>query len=187
MALARHQPSLEAMQNHRLPRPRCTPWQCCRFFKRSSCRWRSSHCGMQRIHSEGSARGDGLRADGTFPKCMDAALSPLRASGMRILNYLDDWQILTPSRDTLLRHIDTLLRHLESLGLCVNMQKSILIPSQSITYLGVCFDSVEMRVSLSQERSATILSSLRHFRLGSSVHLKKFQRLLGHGIGVHGM
>ncbi len=115
----------------------------------------------------------------TFSKCMDAALSPLRASGMRILNYLDDWLILAQSQETLLSHIDTLLRHLESLGLCVNMQKSILAPSQSITYLGVCFDSVEMRARLSRERSAAILSSLRHFRLGSSVRLKEFQRLLG--------
>ncbi len=80
----------------------------------------------------------------TFSKCVDAALSPLRASGMRILNYLDDWLILAQSRDTLLSHIDSLLIHLESLGLCVNRRKSILAPSQSITYLGVCMDSLEM-------------------------------------------
>ncbi len=71
----------------------------------------------------------------TFSKCVDAALSPLRASGMRILNYLDDWLILAQSRDTLLSHIDSLLIHLESLGLCVNRRKSILAPSQSIMYL----------------------------------------------------
>ncbi len=29
----------------------------------------------------------------TFSKCIDAAPSPLRSSGMRILNYLDDWLI----------------------------------------------------------------------------------------------
>ncbi len=114
-----------------------------------------------------------------FSKCVDAALSPLRASGIRILNYLDDWLILAQSRDTLLSHIDSLLIHLESLGLCVNRQKSILAPSQSITYLGVCMDSLEMRARLSRERAAAILSYLRHFREGSSVHLKKFQRLLG--------
>ncbi len=43
----------------------------------------------------------------TFSKCLNAALSPLRASGMRILNYLHDWLILAPFRDTLLRYIDT--------------------------------------------------------------------------------
>ncbi len=112
-------------------------------------------------------------------KCVDAALSPLRAGGMRILNYLDDWLILAQSRDTLLSHIDSLLIHLESLGLCVNRRKSILAPSQSILYLGVCIDSLEMRARLSRERVAAILSYLRHFREGSSVHLKEFQRLLG--------
>ncbi len=117
----------------------------------------------------------------TFSKCVDAALSPLRASGMRILNYLDDWLILAQSRDTLLSHIDSLLIHLESLGLCVNRRKSILAPSQSITYLGSLHlvDSLEMRARLSRERVAAILSYLRHFREGNSVHLKKFQRLLG--------
>ncbi len=115
----------------------------------------------------------------TFSKCVDAALSPLRASGMRILNYLDDWLILAQSRDTLLSHIDSLLIHLESLGLCVNRRKSILAPSQSIMYLGVCMDSLEMRARLSREHVAVILSYLRHFREGSSVHLKEFQRLLG--------
>ncbi len=115
----------------------------------------------------------------TFSKCVDAALSPLRAGGMRILNYLDDWLILAQSRDTLLSHIDSLLIHLESLGLCVNRRKSILAPSQSILYLGVCIDSLEMRARLSRERVAAILSYLRHFREGSSVHLKEFQRLLG--------
>ncbi len=115
----------------------------------------------------------------TFSKCVDAALSPLRASMMRILNYLDDWLILAQPRDTLLSHIDSLLIHLESLGLCVNRRKSILAPSQSIMYLGVCMDSLEMRARLSRERVAAILSYLRHFREGSSVHLKEFQRLLG--------
>ncbi len=116
----------------------------------------------------------------TFSKCIDAALSPLRTSGMRILNYLDDWLILAQSQDTLISHIDSLLIHLESLGLCVNMQKSILAPSQSITYLGVCLDSMEMRPRLSREQAAAILSSLRHFKQSSSVQLKDFQRLLGH-------
>ncbi len=100
----------------------------------------------------------------TFSKCVDAALSPLRASGIRILNYMDDWLILAQSWDTLLSHIDWLLIHLESLGLCVNRRKSILAPSQSITYLGVCMDSLEMRARLSRERAAAILSYLRHFR-----------------------
>ncbi len=48
---------------------------------------------------------------------------------MHILNYLDDWLILGQFLDTLISDIDSLLIHLESLGLGVNMQKSIIAPS----------------------------------------------------------
>ncbi len=71
---------------------------------------------------------------------------PLRASGMRVLNYLDDWLILPQSRDTPASHIDKLLRHLEFLRLCVNMCKSILAPSQSNVSGSVLrLKAVEMR------------------------------------------
>ncbi len=53
---------------------------------------------------------------------------PLRSSGRRILNYLDDWMILAQSLDTLISHIDSLLIHLESLGLCVNIQRAFSPP-----------------------------------------------------------
>ncbi len=53
----------------------------------------------------------------TFTKCMDAALSPLRQMGIRILNYLDDWLILAQSEVELLSHRTLILSHLERLGL----------------------------------------------------------------------
>ncbi len=87
----------------------------------------------------------------TFSKCMDAALSPPqgeRDTHPQLSGRLAD---LAQSQDTLLSHIDSLLIHLESLGLCINMRKSILAPSQSITYLGVCMDSLEMRARLSRD------------------------------------
>lgn len=115
----------------------------------------------------------------TFTKCMDAALSPLRASGMRIMNYLDDWLILAQSRDLLISHVEALMPHLEALGLRVNVQKSKLIPSQSISYLGVLLDSTSMRAHLSQQRVETLTLYIRRFRTGRFVLLREFQRLLG--------
>lgn len=72
----------------------------------------------------------------TFTKCMDAALSPLKQSRMHILNYLDDWLVLAQSESALLSNNLRLLAHVQSLWLTVNMQKSMLVPSQSISFLG---------------------------------------------------
>ncbi len=48
----------------------------------------------------------------TFTRCMDAALSPLRQMGIRILNYLNDWLILAQLLAVLTSHKDLLLSHL---------------------------------------------------------------------------
>ncbi|XP_073668191.1 uncharacterized protein [Paramisgurnus dabryanus] len=115
----------------------------------------------------------------TFTKCIDAALSPLRASGIRILNYLDDWLILAQSREVLISHRDAVLSHLDSLGLRVNLQKSALSPTQEIAFLGVRLDSVSMKAFLSEERKRDLTSALNVFSHGGTVPLKRFQRLLG--------
>ncbi len=108
----------------------------------------------------------------TFTKCMEAALSPLKQSGMHILNYLDDWLVLAQSESALLSDKLRLRNHLQSLGLIVNMQKSMLVPSRNISFLGVELNSIDMRVRLSEECSQKLISSLAVFKLGHSPPLK---------------
>ncbi len=89
---------------------------------------------------------------------------PLRSSGRRILNYLDDWLILAQSLDTLISHIDSLLIHLESLRLCVNMQRAFsrdrvgmrACLSRNRVGMRAClsWDRMEMKARLSRDRAA---------------------------------
>ncbi len=87
----------------------------------------------------------------TFTRCMDAALSPLRQMVIRILNYLNDWLILAQSEavSTLLKTL--LLSHLDRLGLRVNFAKSMLSPSQRVSFLGTVINSVQMTATVSAE------------------------------------
>ena len=116
----------------------------------------------------------------TFSKCMDSALAPLRKQGMRILNYLDDWLILAQSKEELISHKIALLSHLESLGLSVNWDKSSLIPSQFISFLGIELDSVAMTARLSEQRARCVRHLAASVQKGRYLPLKRFQRLLGH-------
>ncbi|KAL0151993.1 hypothetical protein M9458_052711, partial [Cirrhinus mrigala] len=115
----------------------------------------------------------------TFTKSINVALSPLRQSGIHILNYLDDWLVIAQARDALENHKCQLLEHLKHLGLTINVQKSKLRPMQNITFLGMDLDLRSMRAHLSQERMQSLISSLTSFKPRRVVVLKCFQRLLG--------
>ncbi len=115
----------------------------------------------------------------TFTKCMDAALSPLRQMGIRILNYLDDWLILAQSEVELLSHRTLILSHLERLGLRVNFAKSALSPSQGVSFLGTVLDSALMRAVIAPERALAIQKLAATFKSDTARPLKVFQRMLG--------
>ncbi len=115
----------------------------------------------------------------TFTKCVDAALVPLRLQGIRIVNYIDDWLILAQSHQLAVRHRDVVLAHMEKLGLRLNAKKSVLSPLQRTTFLGVIWDSTSMQARLSPARIESILSAVKRIRLGQSLTVRQFQRLLG--------
>ncbi|KAL0200123.1 hypothetical protein M9458_003310, partial [Cirrhinus mrigala] len=103
-----------------------------------------------------------------------------RGGGIRIFNYLNDLLIIAHSRDLLCEQRDLVLRHLSHLGLQVNWEKSKLYPVQSISFLGMELDSVDMSAHLTDERVQPVLNCLNLFRHKTAVPLKRFQRLLGH-------
>ncbi len=115
-----------------------------------------------------------------FTKVVEAALVPLREQGVRILNYLDDWLIHAQSRKQLSAHRDLVLKHLSLLGLRVNWEKSKLVPTQRISFLGMEFDSVNQTARLTQERAQSVLNCFKTLSGRTAVPLKLFQRLLGH-------
>ncbi len=114
----------------------------------------------------------------TFTKCVDAALVPLRLQGIRIMNYIDDWLILAQSHQLAVRHRDVVLAHMKKLGLRLNAKKSVLSPLQRTTFLGVIWDSTSMQARLSPARIESILSAVKRIRLGQSLTVRQFQRLL---------
>ncbi len=99
---------------------------------------------------------------------------------MRILNYLDDRLILAQSRRQLSAHRNLVLKHLSLLGLRVNWEKSKLVPTQRISFLGMEFDSVNQTARLTQERAQSVLNCFKTLSGRTAVPLKLFQRLLGH-------
>ncbi|CAM9203120.1 unnamed protein product, partial [Lampetra planeri] len=63
------------------------------------------------------------------------ALAPLQAKGLKVLPYLDDWLVCTPSRAQVTRDTARLLDHVSRLGLTVNTRKSCRVQSLRAVWL----------------------------------------------------
>ncbi len=140
------------------------------------------HSVSQEVHFWGQCipvLGSSVRPSIITLHCVDATLVPLRLQGIRIMNYIDDWLILAQSHQLAVRHQDVVLAHMKELGLRLNAKKSVLCPLQRTTFLDVLWDSTSMLARLSPARIESILSAVKRIRLGQSLTVKQFQRLLG--------
>ena len=77
-----------------------------------------------------------------FTKVLKPFVRSIRNKGIRLVTYLDDMAVISSSRE-----LSSLPRDLKK-----RKEKSVLIPSQKIIFLGYVIDSVEMTVSLPEEK-----------------------------------
>ncbi|XP_041864797.1 uncharacterized protein LOC121654646 [Melanotaenia boesemani] len=114
-----------------------------------------------------------------FVKCAEAAIAPLRERGLRLATYIDDWLLAAQSQEEVQAHIRVLTSHLAALGFTINWEKSVLSPTQDITFIGLSLNSVEFRARLSVERVKALRACLALFRRGAWLKFRLCLRLLG--------
>ena len=120
----------------------------------------------------------------TAPQVFTRVMAPvsgiMHRLGVRMLRYLDDWLIMASSRKEAYWARDMVLQLCQELGIVVNLDKSSLLPSQSIVYLGIQIESQTFRASPTPLRIEEFFLIAEEF-LSSKVQSAKFWRvLLGH-------
>ena len=63
-----------------------------------------------------------------------------QAKNLRIHQYLDDWLLRSPTKDQCLKDLENLVKLVQELGWLINFQKSELVPTQNLDFLGYHFD-----------------------------------------------
>ena len=105
-----------------------------------------------------------------FTRLLKPVAAFLRKRGARIVIYLDDIRR---------RFTEMAMSLLESLGFIINKEKSILKPTQVLTFLGFTINSVNMTLNLPHDKVTAIQSQCRQLLTLSSVTLRTIAQILG--------
>jgi len=84
----------------------------------------------------------------TFIKIMKPVLATLRRLGVRVVLYLDNMLMMSSCKSTAREHMKMPMDLLSSLGFLINVEKSVISPSQQLEFLGFRLDSCSIMISL---------------------------------------
>ena len=99
-----------------------------------------------------------------FTKILKQPFPALRRRGLLSVVYLDDSYLQGDSYSRCLENIHATTSLLTDLGFQINYEKSLLIPTQTICFLGFILDSVKMIISLTSERKLRIVAICRRLQ-----------------------
>ena len=119
-----------------------------------------------------------------FQKLITDALANLRhKSALRFVIYLDDILVLAEEEGKCAASRDQLLQRLVNLGFAINLQKSSLAPTRTITFLGINIDTTNLVLSLPVEKLRScrrlINKTLKRVSRGNKTSLLELQSLTG--------
>uniref|UniRef100_A0A8D8YZ93 Polyprotein P3 n=1 Tax=Cacopsylla melanoneura TaxID=428564 RepID=A0A8D8YZ93_9HEMI len=114
-----------------------------------------------------------------FAQLSNWVASIMRKNGIRTLVYLDDFLLAAQDPSLLQMQIDWTLNLLAHLGWVVNREKSILIPTQKIDYLGISWDTQLHRISLPFNKVSLLGQRLQKFIRSPLWSLKSAQSIIG--------
>lgn len=114
-----------------------------------------------------------------FTKTMKQVAKYLRLKNVLLVIYLDD--ILIIARDRLECKINTNLtiNLLTNLGFIINTEKSQLIPSQKITYLGFTYDLTRMTISLPLKKIESTKKLILKYITKLVIKIRHFSTVIG--------
>ena len=114
-----------------------------------------------------------------FTKLMKPVFAALREKGHRITSFIDDSLICHSSRQGCLDSIHDTLKLLRKLGFHINLEKSVLVPSQAIEYLGNIIDTRSMTVSLPERRIVKIRQACESLLIKRTEKIRVVARVTG--------
>lgn len=114
-----------------------------------------------------------------FTKIMKEVTRYLRRKNILLVVYLDDILIIGSNKAECQSNTVMTATLLQKLGFIINIEKSQLIPSQTIQYLGFLYDTTKMLISLPNNKIKSILKLIHKTENRFKLTIRKYSKLIG--------
>lgn len=114
-----------------------------------------------------------------FTKVLKPVFASLRARGFISTAYIDDSCFQGSTFDECQRNILSTVKLMDSLGFTVHTEKSVLIPTKQIVFLGFLLCSETMTVRLTVERANELLDCCSNLIRKSKCSIRQFAKMIG--------
>ena len=115
-----------------------------------------------------------------FTKILKPIVARLRAMGIRLIIYLDDFLIMASSPQEAISHLKVVIELLQFAGFLISWEKSVLSPSQTLEFLGINIDTRALTLSLPPIKVESIIALCNALLDQNQVTLRDIARVLGH-------
>lgn len=115
----------------------------------------------------------------TFASITNWVAEFLRSHNIRCVVYLDDFLLANQSKSQLEDDIAFTVKILRLLGWTINYEKSVLVPTQCLEFLGITWDTKRNAKSLSEPKCLTLRKALHQQLQLTKWSLKQYQKLMG--------
>ena len=115
-----------------------------------------------------------------FTKIMKPVFQTLRKQGHMSSSYIDDCYLQGETYNECADNVDVSTSRLKQLGFFPHEEKSQMVPTQQITYLGFELNSITMTVTLTKERATNIKQKCATILAAKQVTILKLAHVIGH-------
>ena len=119
-----------------------------------------------------------------FTKILKVPISLLRRLQIKILIYIDDILIVAGSKEAAILSRDSTIFLLENLGFIINLEKSVLTPSQQMEYLGVIINSLNMTFKVPEEKVLKLKNLCTQMLKLKTFPVRKLASLIGNLMAI---
>lgn len=114
-----------------------------------------------------------------FTKLLKPVFSLLRQQGHISVAYIDDSWLMADNFAQCTKNVIDTISLLDKVGFVIHPEKSVLLPTQIITFLGFVLNSILMQVSLTPERAKKLKDACANLLATASPSIRDVAHVLG--------